>query len=429
MTVHCASHHLRCDSSKRVATAARGVLGGRALISEPRDGWVSIWDEDGCSEDLEDLPLVASRLSKRLDAPCISFFVGADGATRYWLHDGGRLVDAYVANGTAVGDAPALAGYCLDDTDPEDLRDILDAETPFEQERVEALAEMLGIEPERASLSYESIAEREDPELDAGLGGEDGEQEESATAAEPGPPEPPPPLHAAARTPDPAALALLLQEGADPNGRDSSGRCALHHCAESLSLAFKKMDAAARGEWWRRNAQARSEAIRCEEEPARAWERERRAALPAADFDRGVLVARSLLEAGADPDAADAKGERPLATAAREGHEPLLQVLLASGAQPGAGDSEGATALHAAAGWGSEGIVTTLLKAGGEVDAADEWGWTPLMLAAEAGYGETARLLLEAGADPRRENAAGRSVSGIAHDAGRKALAAHLREL
>ncbi len=378
MNVHCASHHLRCDSSKRVATAARGVLGGRALISEPRDGWVSVWDEESCSENLADLPLVAARLSKRLDAPCVSFFVGEDGATRYWLHDAGRLMDAYVANGTATGDAAALAGYCLDDTDPDDLRDILDAETPIEQERIEALAEMLGIEPERASLSYESIAGREDPDLDAGVE-EQGDDEESASPAEEDPPQPPPPLHAAARTPDPAALTLLLDEGADPNGRDAGGRSALHHCAESLSLAFKVMDTAARGEWWRRNAQARSEAIERQEEPARAWERERRAALPPADFDRGLSVARALLEAGADADAADAKGERPLATAAREGHLPLLELLLVSGARAGVGDGEGATALHAAAGWGSEPIVTALLEAGSEVDAVDDWGWTPLI--------------------------------------------------
>lgn len=424
MRVSCASHHLRCESSRRVATAARGILGGRALISEPRNGWVSVWDEDGCEEEHGELPQVAARLSKRLRAACMSFFVGDDGATRYWLHDSGRLVDSYVSRSGEAGDAPVLATYCLTGTDPGDLREILDAETPFERERIEALAEMFGIEPERASLSYTAIAGREPP---AASDEPDEEDEEDRTPELP--PEPPPPLHAAARLPDPAALRLLLEDGADPNGRDSAGRSALHACAESLSLEFEEMDATARGEWWRRNAQARAEAIEREEEPARAWERERRMRLSPEGFGGGLEAARSLLEAGAHADAADARGERPLATAAREGHRPLVDLLLAAGAEPGTLDDEGTSALHAAAGWGFEPIVSRLLEAGAEADPADRWGWTPLMLAAEAGHAETARRLIAAGADPRQENAVGRSVAGIAQDAGRTTLAAQLRGL
>jgi ankyrin repeat protein len=428
MTVNCASHHLRCDSSKRVATAARGILGGRALISEPCEGWVSVWDEDGCDEDFDELPRIAARLSQRLGAPCMSFFVGEDGATRYWLHDSGRLVDTYVSRGAEPGDAPALAGYCLGGTDPEDLREILDADATFEQERIGAIAEMLGIEPERASLSYAAIAGREDAEADLSPDAGDEVAETETSEPEP-PPEPPPPLHAAARAADPAALRLLLEEGADPNGRDSEGSTALHACARSLSLDFEEMDATARGEWWRRNAQARSEATEREEEPARAWERERRLQLPGDALELGASVARTLLEAGAQADAPDDKGERPLTVAAREGHSPVLNLLLSSGADPGAADSDGATALHAAASWGFEALVTRLLEHGVDADPADAWGWTPLMLAAEGGYEGTVDLLLAAGADPRRENGAGRSISGVASDAGRKALAARLREL
>lgn len=427
------SHHVHCDSSRRVAAAARGVLAGRALVSEPCNGWVSLWSEDGREDGPEEILRVALELSRRLAVSCVSFLLEPETRSRCWLHDQGELVDHFDSRRAGApstpwpgaGDAQAFAGYCLAGTDVDDVQDVFDAEPDFEQDRVEALAELLGIESLRATLCYEAIAEgaRSSEELPED-GSEPTGSEEPAIETEP-----PPPLHAAARRGDGAAVQLLIDEGAEVDGPDGQGRTALHHAAESLTLDYEEMGEGERREWWRRNAQARAAALEREEEASRAWERERREGLDEDSRERGALAARALLEAGADPSARDARGRGPLHAAAREGHAAVLRELLAAGADPDAADDEGRTALHAAAEWGWGGVLAALLEAGASVDPVDSWGWTPLMLAAESGYAEQVEWLLEAGADPRRENDAGRTPAGVAGDAGRSALAARLREL
>ena len=428
------SHHLRCESSRRVAAAARGVLSGRALVSEPCNGWVSIWDEGGGRCGREEVARIAAEISRRLHAPCVSFLFDDPDHTCYWLHDGGELVDRFDSGGAGAfraarregGDSRTFARYCLEGTDPDDVQDVLDARPDFEQDRIEALAELLGIEPVRASLGYESIAEGATV-LDEDRDG-DGEDGEPPEPSEP-PEEPPPPLHEAARRADAAAIRLLLEEGADADAADSRGRRPLHHAAESLAPDYEEMEAGERREWWRRNAQARAAALDREEEPSRAWDRERRLDLSEEDHERGARTVRALLEAGASVDAADARGRRPLQAAAAEGHAMVARELLVAGAAPDAADEDGRTALHASAEWGWDAVIEALLAAGARVDPADAFGWTPLMLAAEGGYSDAVERLLAAGADPRRENAAGRTAAGVAGDAGREVLAARLREL
>ena len=65
-------------------------------------------------------------------------------------------------------------------------------------------------------------------------------------------------------------------------------------------------------------------------------------------IDRGAALA--LLDARAQPDAADAAGETPLIAAAKQGGTAVVQLLLAHGADAGLRDRAGMTALaHARA--------------------------------------------------------------------------------
>jgi len=69
----------------------------------------------------------------------------------------------------------------------------------------------------------------------------------------------------------------------------------------------------------------------------------------------GTETTRALLEAGADPDAADAAGEYPALIAAGRGNAQTLALLLAAGAGAGAGEDRmfsRESILHAAAGAG-----------------------------------------------------------------------------
>jgi ankyrin repeat protein len=106
-----------------------------------------------------------------------------------------------------------------------------------------------------------------------------------------------------------------------------------------------------------------------------------------------------LLAAGADVNAANRYGVRPLNVALEAGDAALTRRLLAAGADAAARDMAGETPLMIAARSGDPELAQALLKHGAAVDARDEsFGQTALMFAAREGHLETARALLEAGA-------------------------------
>ena len=128
-------------------------------------------------------------------------------------------------------------------------------------------------------------------------------------------------------------------------------------------------------------------------------------ALHWAALDGRTEMAVVLLEAGAVPDATTRiGGYTPLHLAARAGHGALVRRLLGAGASATAGtaaETGGAGALHFAAQSGSVEAVRALLGHGAGVNVREEsWGQTPLMFAAAAGRTDAIRALLAGGADP-----------------------------
>jgi len=106
-----------------------------------------------------------------------------------------------------------------------------------------------------------------------------------------------------------------------------------------------------------------------------------------------------LLAAGADPDARATNAMRvaPLNSAAahRDAGRALAmaRLLLDAGADPGAAQAGGWTPLHQAAAAGNRELVELLLARGASVAAASDDGKTPQDMAAERGHPELAQLL------------------------------------
>ena len=99
--------------------------------------------------------------------------------------------------------------------------------------------------------------------------------------------------------------------------------------------------------------------------------------------------------AGVTPD------DSPVADAAQRSDAQAVRTLLQQGADPNAAQSDGLTALHWAALNDQLEIAQTLLYAGATVKPVTRvGGYTPLHLASRAGHSAIVRVLLEAGAEP-----------------------------
>ncbi len=109
-----------------------------------------------------------------------------------------------------------------------------------------------------------------------------------------------------------------------------------------------------------------------------------------------AVVAAGLLLAGTAP----ARGQSPVADAAKRRDVAALRALVAAGADVDRPRGDGATALHWASYWDDIDTVRWLLASGAAVDAANVLGVTPLWLAADNGSAAMVETLLAAGADP-----------------------------
>jgi len=103
-----------------------------------------------------------------------------------------------------------------------------------------------------------------------------------------------------------------------------------------------------------------------------------------------------LLRKGVDVDTTDPEGNTLLMIAARDGNEPLAELLLSQRPKVNARNSVGDTPLRLAAFGGHLNIVKKLVAGGARVNTP---GWNAFLYAAFNGHLEVVRYLLQAGAE------------------------------
>lgn len=141
------------------------------------------------------------------------------------------------------------------------------------------------------------------------------------------------------------------------------------------------------------------------------------AALLSAAAQDDLLGVQTLLKNGADPNARDALGNRPLLHAARLGSTETVHVLLEAGADPNV-KGVGYTALGFAALHGYPKVAAWLLKFGAFVYKRSDNGLTPLMNAALVNSIPVLQEILHYDTDIDRENPAGRTALSYAAEGG-----------
>lgn len=122
-------------------------------------------------------------------------------------------------------------------------------------------------------------------------------------------------------------------------------------------------------------------------------------------------IAGLLITHGADVNTKSKGGSTPLLVATYPGNPEFAECLVSYGAKVNCRTKDGWTPLHSAAGSGKIEIVRILVEHGANVNARDREGSTPLHSAAGMGRSESVQFLLDHGADPN-------AVVGSGRDAG-----------
>jgi Zn-dependent protease with chaperone function len=138
---------------------------------------------------------------------------------------------------------------------------------------------------------------------------------------------------------------------------------------------------------------------------------------------------QSLLDAGANPNAADEEGWTALMWASQFNETVIGGALIDAGADLNLVEmSYEETALTVALYNSSLEMVALLLEKGANPDLQDSAGWTPLMTAASNGDIEAAKLLLEAGANPMKADEMGYTAEDYALENGFEDIALLLQQ-
>jgi ankyrin repeat protein len=199
-------------------------------------------------------------------------------------------------------------------------------------------------------------------------------------------------------------VKLLLENGANIQEPDFSGRTALHWAAlcghEASVRMLIEMGAA-----------------------IDATDKSGRTALCAATISGYEAVGRLLIGSGANINRKDVAGLTPLWYAATEGHEALVRLLIEMGADVNAtGGLSGETALHQAANRGYDVIARLLLENGTSINVKNVYKWTPLHSAASSGHEAVVRLLVDNCIDVNVKSTGGATACQIAAERGYDAI-------
>ncbi|CAI7629194.1 unnamed protein product [Penicillium bialowiezense] len=113
-------------------------------------------------------------------------------------------------------------------------------------------------------------------------------------------------------------------------------------------------------------------------------------------------IVAQLIEAGADIEAVNNRGENALHEAAAYGHESITAYLLSKGARVDAQDNNHLTALSRSVGnkYPNPRVIQMLIDNGSDIEHRDSRGRTQLILAATRGHHIGIKTLLDNGADP-----------------------------
>lgn len=423
------NYHVRTADKAACDNALRGLIRLRAMVTDPENGWVTIYDEGSESQNIKELRRLGKGLSSKLNTSVLCVMVHDSDIFVYLLYEDGKRVDQfdscpdYFGPVTAkhrkewAGNIEALMKLAPEGSTSEQIRKILSKRQMMEEERALEFGAFLGIDPHRARMGFKYAQKESHSDYSLVYG-----RKYSALDAE---------LAEAVSKRDNSAVKDLLQKGASPDQYDSLGRplivSAIQRGAIEIAEALvgAGADVLAEGKQlkgdaiWIASAEGQSKILELLLARARGDKRLQnslRVAFSSAVLFGHLEAIRLLLDAGADVNQTDEKGNSPLMYASIKGSEgeyerrnqrpypeppgrlrsdwpEIVEVLLKAGANPNLQSHEGVTPLMGAAARGLSEICRLLIRVGADVNLKTKNGLTALAIARATGHGSLEEIL------------------------------------
>ena len=399
--------------------AVADTVRGSARVSDSKNGWITVYDEQSEKQSTSELEHIAEQLSSKLDTHVFAFLLHDSDVFMYLLNHQGKRIDRFNSapdyfgsvetseDKTWAGNCAKLLPLAKKGTTLAEMENVLKKKYVFHEDMISDFAPLFGIDPDRACSGFEYAQD------------EPHESYEFQT------------VYARNHAPDAAALAQsqgfaklaqkvdsgnlagmkkLLAQGVSPNGRSSCGHSLLLEAIRLMAMRFDKPEItlalleAGADPFADKNDKVICQAAvhgyrdvlaRILQHPDKE---KLKASFPTAlscAVSGGKLeVVEDLLKAGADPNAAQPLGKPPL-----DGMPPLLIAcfrgpqLMALAARKNVPSNDP----FFQRGWAA--IVTLLLQAGANVNFQASNGATALSMAQASGQSDLVEILLKAGAN------------------------------
>ncbi len=306
------------------------LINSRALVTDSKNGWTTVYDERSDSQDIEVLRGLANGLSSKLKTAVIAIMVHDSDIFVYLIYENGELIDQFDSKPDYFGpvseaqkkewrgDFTRLLPYAQKKVSIRDFKRVAAKEFVFEEERAGEFSQLLGIDPARARTGFKYVQETKHKFALVYAKGHSEDQAQLVQAVSRG---------------DAAKVKELLEKGTPPLQKDQFG--------EPLLVITGR----------RGNSE----------------------------------IARHLIAHGADPFAQIPGGGDAFWSASAHGHEEIVAHLLEKTKDNPKLASSLRTALAAAVMAGHTPVVRDLIRAGADVNAPTPWGQPALTLASIRG--------------------------------------------
>src|SRR5262249_54774873 len=165
------NYQARTTDADGCAKALVGIIKARALLTEAKKSWITIYDEKSESQDLAELQRVAKALSAKLATEVFAFLLHDSDVFIYLLYQNGRLIDQFNSNPDYFGPVTAaerrkwaghfekLTRFARAKTSADAIARTLAKKHVFHEEMVGNFAQLMGIDQERACAGFRHRAE------------------------------------------------------------------------------------------------------------------------------------------------------------------------------------------------------------------------------------------------------------------------------